>query len=59
MMTNPAQWWRNKTQHKRQNWCLLALAVVMIAGTTVEALSYWALIGAVPGLVLGWLEVLR
>jgi hypothetical protein len=58
-MTNPAQWWRNKTFYKRQNWGLLAFAIAMIAGTTVEALSYWAMLGAVPGLVLGLLEVLR
>ena len=55
-MTN---WWRNKSQHKRNNWALLAFALAMLAGMTVEALSYWALIGAAPGFVIGWLEVVR
>lgn len=58
-MINPAQWWRNKTCYKRQNWGLLAFVIAMIAGTTVEALSYWALLGAAPGVILGWLEVVR
>ena len=31
----------------------------LLAGMTVEALSYWALIGAAPGFVIGWLEVVR
>ena len=38
---------------------MLALAIAFIAGCTVEALTYWALIGALPGVGLVWLEGAR
>lgn len=56
MMTNPIQWWRNKSQHKRNNWALAALALATLAGMTVEALGVWSLIGALPGFTLIYLE---
>lgn len=59
MMTNPIQWWRGKSQHKRNNWALLAFALAMLAGMTVEALGAWALVGALPGFGLIYLEVKR
>ena len=55
-MTNLKNWWHSKSQHKKGNWLMLALAIAFIAGCTVEALTYWALIGALPGAGLVWLE---
>ncbi|MGL4517075.1 MAG: hypothetical protein ACRCUH_10350 [Shewanella sp.] len=56
MMTNPIQWWRGKSQHKRNNWALLALALAVVAGMTVEAVGAWALVGSLPGFALIYLE---
>lgn len=52
-MTN---WWRNKSQQKRNNWWLLAFALAMVAGMTVEALGARALIGVLPVFGLIYLE---
>lgn len=49
-------WWHSKTQHKKQNWYFLALLAAIIAGGFVEVCGAWALIGALPGVGLVWLE---
>lgn len=59
MISNLKTWWHSKSQHKKGNWLMLALAIAFIAGCTVEALTYWALIGALPGVGLVWLEGAR
>lgn len=50
------KWWHSKTHHKKQNWYFLALICAIIAGGFVEACGAWALIGALPGFGLVWLE---
>jgi hypothetical protein len=57
MMINPRVWWHGKTQHKKNNWLLLGLLLAFLAGCTVEALTFWSLLGVVPGVALVWLEV--
>lgn len=53
------QWWHSNSEHKKQNWLLLALACCLIAGGFVEAYSWFALIGVVPAVGMVWLEVAR
>lgn len=50
-------WWSAKSNHKKQNWLLLALAIIFIAGGMVEYHTWTALIGAVPALTMVYLEV--
>lgn len=52
-------WWNSKTDQKRQNWLMLAVALCFIAGGFVEQYTWIALIGAIPGIVMVWMEVKR
>lgn len=56
-MTNLRKWWHGKTQAKKQNWMILATVICFIAASTVEALTYWSLIGAFPAATLVCLEI--
>lgn len=57
MMISIKQWWRGKRCNQKQNWLLLAMACVLIAGGLVEQYTWAALIGCAPAFFLVWLEV--
>lgn len=54
---NLRNWWHAKTTHRKHNWLLLALVIILIAGGFAEYHTWAALIGVVPGLTMVYLEV--
>lgn len=59
MMTNLQSWWNNKTDHRRQNWLLLALALIFVASGMVEQFMAGSIVAMLPIGVLVWLELKR
>lgn len=58
-MINPARWWHNKIERKRNNWLLAALGCCFLAAFSVESTGAWALLGGVPAFVFVVLEAME
>ena len=53
-------WWARKSDHKRQNWLLLALAACFIATGLVESGQWWPVAGILSvAITMVWFEINR
>ena len=55
-MNSLRNWWHTKTATQKNNWRLLALVLVLIAGGFVESYTWFALVGVIPAGIIVYLE---